>query len=285
MKLMCCRTCGDVVAMSRQQRSCKCGEAAGRYVDDSLVVQTEGTLSIALDNHGLRAAIAAFERAPEPWHPLMVFHAYLNPRSETDVRYVATSAEVAAAEAPAPRLPPVRVGLYEQDRADLRPLFRLADDSEAAIDSYLHEGVVFVLWIGAEVGGHLLLTEAGEPHAREVKSMAIVEPLQGRGFGRALVQAAIAHCQRLRGAASAGSGDDVRTLLVATAAAGVGQLRFYQRLGFRMLRVEREAFGPHSGYPADLAVNGIPLRDRVWLSMDVPAEEIPAASEPGRSEA
>jgi hypothetical protein len=52
-----------------------------------------------------------------------------------------------------------------------------------------------------------------------------------------------------------------------TAAAGVGNLRFYQLLGFRMLRVERDAFTVLAGYPEGLKIDGIPLRDRVWLSL------------------
>jgi len=56
-------------------------------------------------------------------------------------------------------------------------------------------------------------------------------------------------------------------LLVATAAADIGNLRFYQRMGFRMLRIERDAFTAADGYPAGLAVDGIPLRDRVWLTL------------------
>jgi hypothetical protein len=56
------------------------------------------------------------------------------------------------------------------------------------------------------------------------------------------------------------------TLLVAIAAADTRVLRFYQLLGFRLLRVERDAFTPETGYP-EAAVDGIPLRDRVWLSL------------------
>jgi hypothetical protein len=40
----------------------------------------------------------------------------------------------------------------------------------------------------------------------------------------------------------------------------------YQLLGFRMLRVERDAFTPATGY-AEIEVDGIALRDRIWLSL------------------
>jgi GNAT superfamily N-acetyltransferase len=85
--------------------------------------------------------------------------------------------------------------------------------------------------------------------------MAVVEAQRGTGVGRALVTAALAHA----------SGRGARRMVVGTGAADVGNLRFYQRLGFRMLRIERDVFTPAHGYPADLAVDGIPLRDRVWL--------------------
>ena len=58
-------------------------------------------------------------------------------------------------------------------------------------------------------------------------------------------------------------------MVVATAAADVGNLRFYQRQGFRFRSVERDAFGPGSGYPPGLEVDGIALRDRVWLDRAV----------------
>ena len=43
----------------------------------------------------------------------------------------------------------------------------------------------------------------------------------------------------------------------ATAAADTGNLRFYQRQGFRMRSVERDAFSTANGYPPRLQVDGI----------------------------
>ena len=70
-------------------RHCQCGQASGRYLDDgSTVEQTHGSMSITLDNHGLRDAISVFHNNPNGWHPLMVFRAFLNPLSEPDVIYL-----------------------------------------------------------------------------------------------------------------------------------------------------------------------------------------------------
>jgi GNAT superfamily N-acetyltransferase len=77
--------------------------------------------------------------------------------------------------------------------------------------------------------------------------------------GRQLIQAAI----------DLAAAESVTTILVATAAADLGNLRFYQRQGFRMRSVERDAFTPATGYPAGLRIDGIELRDRVWLDREV----------------
>jgi hypothetical protein len=61
-------------------------------------------------------------------------------------------------------------------------------------------------------------------------------------------------------------------LVVATAAADVGNLRFYQRAGFRMRSVERDAFSPATGYPTETLIDGVELRDRVWLDLPLHAE-------------
>jgi predicted N-acetyltransferase YhbS len=92
--------------------------------------------------------------------------------------------------------------------------------------------------------------------------MAVVPAQQGTGVGRALVHAVLARCGAEGGA----------KMLVATAAADIGNLRFYQRLGFRMAFVESDAFTTATGY-APTVIDGIPLLDRVWLSHDLPARD------------
>jgi hypothetical protein len=59
------------------------------------------------------------------------------------------------------------------------------------------------------------------------------------------------------------------TLLVSTAAADVDNLRFYQRVGFRMRSIERDAFTAATGYDRGTSVDGIELRDRVWLDLSL----------------
>lgn len=89
VKLLLCLNCADVVKMGGDMRHCQCGQSFGRYLEDgSTVQQTRGSISIALRNHELRDAISVFHDNPHEWHPLLVFRAFLNPLSETDVVYL-----------------------------------------------------------------------------------------------------------------------------------------------------------------------------------------------------
>jgi GNAT superfamily N-acetyltransferase len=155
--------------------------------------------------------------------------------------------------------PPVTVEWYADDRDALRPLFELAEDSAAELDSYLHSGRVLIARSGPRIVGHLQLTGTGQSGQAEVKNMAIREDRQGQGLGRRLMQAALTLL----------AAEGVTTVRVATAAADIGNLRFYQRQGFRMHSIERDAFTESAGYPPGSQVAGIALRDRVWLDIQL----------------
>jgi ribosomal protein S18 acetylase RimI-like enzyme len=156
----------------------------------------------------------------------------------------------------------IRIHSYHGSRDKLRPLFELAEDSATELDSYIDTGRVLAAVSGPDVIGHLQLTDTDDPRQAEIKNMAVRETCQGQGVGRRLVQAAV-------GLVAA---EGVTTLLVATAAADIGNLRFYQRQGFRMRSIERDAFTAATGYPPGLRIDGIELRDRVWLDRTVTRE-------------
>ena len=147
------------------------------------------------------------------------------------------------------------IGWYTGERARLRGLFELAEDSTERLEAAIGQGRVLVAIEDGELVAFLQLVGSGDEI--ELTAMAVAEYRQGSGIGRALVERAVAECRA----------EGFRTLLVATAAAGTGTLRFYQRQGFRMLRIERDAFMPADGYPDGITIDGIPLRDRVWLSL------------------
>lgn len=144
---------------------------------------------------------------------------------------------------------------YTGSHRDLDWSFREADDSEDLLDAYIDLGR---LWLAraadGEVIGHLQAVPRDED-VWEVTNTAVVESQRGRGAGRALLERAVDE------ACACGAS----RLILATGAADVGNLRFYQRCGFRMTHVVPDVFTPANGYPPGLEVDGIPLLDQVWF--------------------
>ena len=155
---------------------------------------------------------------------------------------------------PTPPHDGIEIALHQGARHDLWSLFELADDSAVAIRRYIDLGLVHVALTGGVAVGHAQIVPRAA-RVWELKSLAVRAAYRGRGIGTRLVQRSCAW------AAEHGA----ERLLVATAAADLDNLGFYQRLDFRVLRVERDAFTPAGGYPEGLSSNGIPVRDRIWL--------------------
>ena len=153
----------------------------------------------------------------------------------------------------------VEIDRYVGSRSKLRHLFELAEDSQSQLDEYLDQGQVMVARQGAAVLGHLQLVPTGLAGEIELKNMAVLPDQRGTGVGRALVESALRRSKA----------EGWSQMVVASAAADTGNLRFYQRVGFRLLSVERDAFTPESGYPDPILIDGIPLLDRVWLSQEL----------------
>lgn len=154
-------------------------------------------------------------------------------------------------------VPAAAIALYTGDRAALVPLFRIADDSEPEIASYLPRGDILVARVAGTPVGHVQVIEDAAAATWELKSVAVIDEQRGLGLGRRLVEAGLAHA-RDRGATR---------VVLSTATADTHLLRFYQRIGFRMLRIERDVFTPAAGYPADLYVDGVRLLDQIWFDI------------------
>ena len=202
---------------------------------------------------GWMPAAAVYLRDPDGH--LLEYLAMLDAAPDPDAGILPWSQWTARAEA----TDEVRLELHLGPRGELRRLFVMAEDSAEALDSYLDAGEVLVAVAGGRVIGHLQLIDTSEPPGSEIKNMAVESAYRRRGIGSKLVEAAV-ELARAR---------HLPTLTVATAAADIDNLRFYQRLGFRMRSVERDAFTPAAGYPPHTRVDGIDLRDRVWLDLDL----------------
>jgi len=144
-------------------------------------------------------------------------------------------------------------------RDGLLPLFALADDSDAQVRSYYQRGELFVLSNGASNPLGMVLTVPRLDGSVELKAMAVRSELQGLGVGRRLLALALDELCR----------SGTRRVVLGTAASGVRQLAFYQKAGFRPLKIERDFFSEARGYPSGLSENGIAVRDMVWMDREI----------------
>ena len=155
----------------------------------------------------------------------------------------------------------VRISRHEGSRDDLRQLFEMAEDSKTQLNSYIDDGELLVAQTAqGGVVGHLQLISR-DSAAGEIKNLAVTPKFRRRGVGSALVHHAIDISRR----------HGWNQLIVRTATADTGNLRFYQQLGFRFIAVEPDAFTTTSGYPTDLMIDDSPLRDAMVLCLSLTA--------------
>ena len=139
------------------------------------------------------------------------------------------------------------------------PLLMLADDSDDQVRSYYQTGELYAYRgaAGHPLGVVLVVPKAA--HQAELKAVAIDPTLQGRGLGQQMLEAVLAQLRR----------EGVRRVIVGTGSSGIGQLAFYQKVGFRLLSIERDLFSAERGYRSGIEQNAIPVRDMVWIDLDL----------------
>jgi len=151
----------------------------------------------------------------------------------------------------------LRIALHEGSRRDLWPLFALADDA-VSIREYLDQGIVHVASVGGLVLGHSQVLRM-EDGTHELRSLAVIPGRRRCGLGTRLVARSASWVREQ-------SGD---RLVAASPSAALDLLGFYQRLGFRVFRVDRDAYGPGREESNWTLANGIRVRDRVWLELEL----------------
>jgi len=140
-------------------------------------------------------------------------------------------------------------------RDDWFELLALADE-EAPLRAALGRGVLYGV-VDTDSGrrrGAVLVLDRGEGTA-ELRAVAVAVAEQSQGLGSWMVTEV---CMKLRASG-------MQRVVVGTASSGLRQLGFYQRLGFRLTRIEPDFFTEARGYPRGLTENGIPTRDMVWM--------------------
>jgi ribosomal protein S18 acetylase RimI-like enzyme len=153
----------------------------------------------------------------------------------------------------------MRVVAAGPERDAYLPLLFLADDSVAQVRRYYQQGTLFAFDdpAGRPLGMILAIDEADG--SVELKAVAVDEGHHGQGIGTRMLRTVLAEL-RARG---------VARVVVGTSSAGIGQLAYYQKAGFRLWKIERDFFSPDRGYPEGIEDNGIPIRDMVWMDQEL----------------
>ncbi|MCC5910033.1 MAG: GNAT family N-acetyltransferase [Clostridiaceae bacterium] len=135
-------------------------------------------------------------------------------------------------------------------------LLLLADPAQKIVDEYIARGKVFVAnYCGDIVGEYVLINT--RPETIEIVNIAIKEEYQGKGLGKLL----------LKDAVNRASMHGAKVLEIGTANSSIFQLALYQKVGFRITRIDRDFFIKH--YDEPIYENGIQCSDMIRLSMDL----------------
>lgn len=140
---------------------------------------------------------------------------------------------------------------------ELIPLLLLAEHSERGLRWGLANLVdaVYRMDDDGQLVGAATLRWRDEPC--EIQELAIAEERQGQGLGRQMIDWLRAEAIR-RGK---------RQMLVGTANASIGNLAFYQRVGFRMDHVRQDYF---RYYREPVYENGIQILDMLVFRCELP---------------
>ena len=107
----------------------------------------------------------------------------------------------------------------KDNKKQLLPLLLLADEQEDMVDRYLERGTMFVLEADGKILSECVLTDEGEG-ILEIKNLATEPAQQGKGYGRALIEAVAARYKGVYRLLPVGTGESPLTL------------PFYEKCGF-----------------------------------------------------
>ncbi|MBV6683379.1 GNAT family N-acetyltransferase [Bacillus sp. JRC01] len=144
---------------------------------------------------------------------------------------------------------------HQKERSAFVPLLMLADESEAAVRSYLEDGEVYTFSYNGEIVGIMLIVEL-DSTIIEIKNMAVVASFRGQGIGRQMIESIEKKVRNSR----------YRTILVGTSNSSIGNLMFYQKCGFRFEAIKKDFF---LDYPEPFYENGIRGLDMVMLKKEL----------------
>ncbi|WP_249872130.1 GNAT family N-acetyltransferase [Oceanobacillus saliphilus] len=140
----------------------------------------------------------------------------------------------------------------QEKRSQYLEYLLLADASEVVVNKYINDGDMFSIHYENEVAGVLLVTYHPN-QVVELKNMALdTKYRRGRGLGKLIVTEAFKIYKR----------KGISKVIVGTANSSIGNMVFYQKIGFRMTEIKKNFF---KVYPEPIYENGIRALDMVMF--------------------
>lgn len=134
----------------------------------------------------------------------------------------------------------------------LMKLLQRADPSREHIQHYLTTGSCFVATCNGWTVGAMVLKEAA-PGVMEIMNLAVTEAMEGRGFGKQLLQEAERICRER----------SYPCVRIGTGNSSISQLALYQKAGYEITAMEKDHFIRH--YQDPIYENGIRCRHKIIL--------------------
>jgi ribosomal protein S18 acetylase RimI-like enzyme len=131
-------------------------------------------------------------------------------------------------------------------------LLLLADPSRELVEDYIKVSIVLGLQNAGEIAGVIVVTPLS-PTSWEIKNLATRPKHQGKGLGTTLLKEALKACAE-RGASE---------VWIGTGNSSIKQLKLYQKIGFRMVAIDRDFF--MRNYNEPIFEDGIQCRDMIRL--------------------
>ena len=141
----------------------------------------------------------------------------------------------------------------EREKKRYLDLLLLADEQEDMIDRYLDRGTMYVLEDDG-VKAECVVTDEGGG-VLELKNIAVEPGVQGRGYGKALVDFLLRTYAGRYAVLQVGTGDSPATI------------PFYESCGFRRHHLVKNFFTDHYNHP--ICECGVPLVDMVYLQREM----------------
>ena len=138
------------------------------------------------------------------------------------------------------------------ERESYVPYLLLADGNQEVVRQYMNDGTLYAIHCGDHLIGATLLIERSKTSI-EIKNIAIEPEYKGKGIGKIVLQM-ICDISKAKGYIQ---------VIVGTANSSIDNIVFYQKVGFRMEKIEKDFF---SHYDKPIYENGLQALDKLLFS-------------------